>query len=75
MSLSRTTVYLDEKIYRAAKVKSAVTSKSLSDIVSQALIFSLREDQADLSAFSKRQKEPSHPFEDTLKELRADGLL
>jgi hypothetical protein len=66
---------LDPKIYRAAKVKSALTGKPLSTLVNEALIFSLREDQADLSAFQKRRKETSRPFEDVLKDLKRDGLL
>jgi len=75
MSIARTTVYLDPKIYRAAKVKSAVTGKTLSMIVNQALILSLREDSTDLAALHDRRKESSRPFEDVLKDLKRDGLI
>lgn len=75
MAISRTTVYLDPKIYRAAKVKSAVTGKPLSTLVNEALIFSLREDETDLAAFQKRRTESSRPFEAVLKDLKRDGLL
>ena len=75
MSHARTTVYLDEKIYRAAKVKSAVTGKTLSMIINQSLILALREDADDLTALQQRRKEPSRPFEDVLKDLKRDGLL
>ena len=75
MTISRTTVYLDLKIFRAAKVKSAVTGKPFSTLVNEALVLSLREDEADLAAFQKRRKEPSRPFEDVLKDLKRDGLL
>lgn len=75
MSFTRTTIYLNPKLYRAAKVKSALTEKSLSNIVNDALTFSLREDKADLDAFHKRSKEPVRPFETLLKNLKRDGIL
>ena len=75
MALSRTTLYLDPKIHRALKVKSATTDRSISDIVNEALIEALREDAIDLEAFNKRAKEPSRPFEKVLAELKRDGLL
>ncbi len=75
MALSRTTLYLDPKIHRALKVKSATTDRSISDIVNEALIEALREDAIDLEAFSKRAKEPSRPLEKVLAELKRDGLL
>jgi hypothetical protein len=72
---TRTTVYLDRRLYQAAKVKSAVTDRSLSDVINEALIASLREDKADLDAFEHRRKEPSRPFENVLRDLKKDGLL
>ena len=62
--MTRTTIYMDSRLYRAAKVKSAVTSRSLSAIVNEALLLSLREDEADLSAFEKRRHEASRPSAD-----------
>lgn len=75
MSQTRTTLYLDPKIHRALKVKSATTDRSISEIVNEALIEALREDAIDLEAFRKRSKEPSRPFEKILAELKRDGLL
>ena len=75
MAHSRTTLYLDPKIHRALKVKSATTDRSISEIVNEALIESLREDAVDLKAFEKRAKEPSRPFEKVLAELKRAGLL
>jgi hypothetical protein len=75
MSHSRTTLYLDPKIHRALKVKSATTDRTISEIVNEALIEALREDAIDLAAFRKRAKEPSRPFEKILAELKRDGLL
>ena len=75
MASSRTTLYLDPKVHRALKVKSATTDRSISDLVNEALLESLREDAIDLEAFDKRAKEPSRPFEKILEELKRDGLL
>jgi len=75
MSHTRTTLYLDPKIHRALKVKSATMDRSISEIVNEALVEALREDAVDLAAFRKRAKEPSRPFEKILAELKRDGLL
>jgi hypothetical protein len=72
---TRTTVYLQPKVYRALKVKAAITDQSLSELVNTAVIEALREDAIDLEAFVKRSKEPSRPFEKVLADLKRDGLL
>jgi protein-tyrosine-phosphatase len=72
---TRMTVYLQPKIYRALKVKSATTDRSVSDLVNAAVIEALREDAVDLEAFEKRSKEPVRPFDQILKDLKRDGLL
>lgn len=72
---TRTTVYLEPRIYRALKFKSASTSKKLSEIINEALLISLKEDAIDLAVFDQRKREPTRPFEDVLKELKRDGLL
>ncbi|MGH7231468.1 MAG: ribbon-helix-helix protein, CopG family [Nitrospiraceae bacterium] len=72
---TRTTVYLQQKVYRALKVKAATTDRSVSELVNAAVLESLREDAVDLEAFEKRAKEPSRSFEKALEDLRRDGLL
>ena len=72
---TRTTVYLRPKIYRALKIKSATTDRSVSDLINAAVIEALREDAVDLEAFDKRSKEPARPFDQILKDLKRDGLL
>ena len=72
---ARMTVYLQPKIYRALKVKSALTDRSVSDIINAAVIEAFREDAVDLEAFDKRSTEPARPFDQILKNLKRDGLL
>lgn len=72
---TRTTVYLMPKIYRALKVKAALTDRSVSDLINTAVMEALREDVLDLEAFDKRAKEPLRTFESVLKDLKRDGLV
>lgn len=72
---TRMTVYLQPKIYRALKVKSATTDRSVSEIINTAVIEALREDAVDLAAFDTRSQESARPFDQILKDLKRDGLL
>ena len=71
----RTTVYLDSDLHHALRVKAAQTENSMSELVQEAIKFSLAEDSIDLTAFEQRRKEPSLPFEDVLKKLRKNGKI
>jgi len=71
----RATVYFDPEIHRALKIKAAVTSKTLSEIVDGAIRHELAEDEEDLRAFDERAGEPAVPFEEVLKGLKADGKI
>jgi hypothetical protein len=72
---SKATLYLDQKILKAAKIKAAHTEKTLSYLVNEALRLSLREDSADYDAFEKRAKEPVRSLESVLKDLKRDGHI
>ncbi len=72
---ARTTVYLNPGVYRALKLKSAESDRTLSDIVNQAVLELLREDSVDLAAVEKRRGEPSRSFEEVLKDLKRDKLI
>ena len=75
MSTKRATVYFDEALHRALRLKAAETDRSVSDLVNDAVKQSLAEDAEDLVAFDERASEPDLPFEDVVKELRASGKL
>ena len=72
---TRTTVYLKPKIYRALKVKAATTDRSISELINQAVLETLREDGLDLEACDARSKESSRQFEAVLEGLKRDGLV
>jgi len=70
-----TTIYLDPKLAKAAKIKAAITGRSLSDLANEGLARVLREDDAILRIAKERRKQPSRDYEEFLKELRRDGLI
>jgi stalled ribosome rescue protein Dom34 len=72
---TRMTIYLQPKVFRALKVKSATTDRSVSELVNAAVMEALREDAIDVEVFDKRYKESTRSFEQVLKDLKRDGLL
>ena len=73
--LKRATVYFRPDIHQAIRLKSAVTNQSISDIVNDALIATLSEDEEDLAAFEERASEPNVSYEQFLAKLKADGKI
>jgi hypothetical protein len=73
--MKRATVYLDEDLHKALKLKAIETDSSLSDIVNQAVRYTLEEDLDDLSDIETRKKEGTMPYETFLKELKNRGQI
>ncbi len=71
----RATVYFDPALHRALRLKAAETERSLSDLVNEAVRYSLAEDAEDLAAFEDRVAEPDLPFESVVKELKRSGKI
>jgi plasmid stability protein len=71
----RATVYLDPELHRALRVKAAETDQSISDLVNEAVRYTLSEDAEDLAAYRARAREPNLDFESVLKDLRRRGKL
>ena len=71
----RTTVYLDPMLHKALRIKAAETSRSISELINEAVRFSLAEDAEDLAAFKERGDEPLLAFEDFLEELKKNGRI
>ncbi len=73
--MKRATVYFEDDLHKALKLKAAETSSSVSDLVNQAIREALSEDLDDLQAFRDRENEPTMGFETFLKSLKSDGKL
>jgi plasmid stability protein len=73
--MSKATLYLDESVHKALKIKAAATSQSMSDLVNDALKAALREDLEDISDWKKRRKEKTISYDELLVQLKADGTI
>ena len=71
----RATVYFDPEIHRILKLKALETSRSISDIVDEAIRLELAEDADDLKSIKMRMKEPTITFEQLISNLKADGKI
>ncbi len=71
----RATIYLDSDLHKALRIKAAETEHSISELVNDAIKYSLAEDSIDLSAFDERKDEPSMAFGDVLKKLKKNGKI
>ena len=71
----RATVYFDESLHRALRLKAAETEQSISDLVNTAVRNTLAEDADDLAAFRDRVEEPTLAIEDLVRDLKQRGKL
>jgi hypothetical protein len=71
----RSTVYLDPYLHKALRLKAVETSRSVSDLINEAVRESLSEDAEDLEAFEDRVSEPLISYEDMVKTLKKNGRI
>jgi len=71
----RTTVYLEPALYKALRLQAVETSRSMSDLINEAVRAEIAEDMEDLQAFKDRAKEPALSYESFIEELRRNGAL
>lgn len=66
----RTTIYLDPDLHKALRLKAAAVSRSVSDLVNDAVKDCLAEDFEDITAFEERDKEPLVSYEEMVSRLK-----
>lgn len=71
----RTSIYFDEALHQALRMKAAVSGESVSDLVNEAVKLSLAEDAEDFAALNAREREPSVSFESVVADLQHRGKL
>ena len=71
----RTTVYLDQELHQALRLKAAVTDSSMSELINEMIRERLAEDAEDLKVFRDRVSEPVISYESLLKDLQAHGKI
>lgn len=71
----RTTLTINDEIFRALKIRAAESDETISKYVEDAIKYQLLEDAEDIEDARKRQDEPEYPFEDLVKKFKSEGLL
>jgi len=71
----RTTIYLDPDLHKALRLKAVESSRSVSELVNDAVKESLTEDAEDMVAFEERGREPLISYEEMVKRLKKDGRI
>ena len=71
----RATVYLDPALHKALRLQAIETSRSVSELVNDAVRSELARDAADLAVFDERANEPTAEVEDFVKALKRDGAI
>ena len=76
VAVKRATVYFDSSLHRVLRLKSVETSRSVSELVNEAVSTALHEDlDDDLEIFRRRAHEPTISLESALKELKRNGKI
>jgi len=71
----RATIYFNPDLHKALRLKAVETSRSVSDLVNEAVRETLAEDAEDLSAFDERAAEPLISYDEMVKRLKKDGRI
>ena len=71
----RATIYFDPNLHRALRLKAVETSRSVSELVNEAVREALSEDADDLLAFEQRADETLISYEGMIKRLKKDGRI
>ena len=71
----RSTIYLDPALHKALRLKALETSRSMSEIINEAVKEALAEDAEDLAAFDERVDEPLVSYDQMVKRLKKDGRI
>ncbi len=66
----RATIYFDTDLHKALRLKSVETSRSVSELVNEAVKEALAEDAEDLKSFDERAREPLISYEEMIKRLK-----
>ena len=73
--IKRSTIYFDAVLHKALRMKAVETSRSVSDLVNEAVREALSEDAEDFSAFEERAEEPLISYDEMVKRLKKDGRI
>lgn len=71
----RTTITINDKLFRALKIRAAESDESISQLVEDAVKYQVLEDFEDIEDAVKRSYEPVRSFDELVKQFKVEGLL
>lgn len=71
----RATIYLNQQLHKALKMKAAETDTTISDLVNLSIKEMFMEDEEDLQTFKDRVEEPTITYEKLLADLKRDKKI
>ena len=73
--MGKATLYLDDNVHQALRLKSAETRQSMSELVNDALEALLLEDLDDIEVWRERRTDSRVGYEEFVRQLKNDGVL
>ncbi len=73
--MGKATLYLDDPIHKALRIKAAETNQSMSELVNDALRSSLHEDLEDIQDWRDRRDDEKVGYEKFVGLLKKDGVI
>ena len=71
----RSTIYFEPSVHKALRIKAAEESRSISDIIHEAVSLLASEDAEDIADFDARIGEPNVGHDEFVLSLKADGII
>ena len=71
----RSTIYFEPNVHKALRIKAAEESRSISDIIHEAVSLLASEDAEDIADFDARIGEPNIGYADFVLSLKAEGVI
>ena len=71
----RSTIYFEPNVHKALRIKAAEESRSISDIIHEAVSLLASEDAEDIADFDARIGEPNIGYAEFVQSLKADGII
>jgi Arc/MetJ family transcription regulator len=73
--IMRTTITINDTVFRALKMRAAETDTNVSKLVEDAIKYQILEDLEDIEDANARSDEPSNSFDSLVAKFKAEGLL
>ncbi len=71
----RTTITINDKLFKAAKIHALESGSSFSSLAEEAITSMLLEDLSDAEIAKRREAEPVLSFNNLVKDLKKEGLI